>query len=708
MVASPSSSTPAVTVAGRTVTGARDDAEARAVAAAIALPAVAVQNKGHGHAGTAMAMAPLAHVLFQRILRHNPENPQWAGRDRFVLSAGHASLLLYTQLHLCGYGLSLDDIARSRTLDALTPGHPELGHTDGVDMSTGPLGQGVAGAVGMALAARRDAALHAPGAATGLWHPTVFVLAGDGCLQEGVSGEASSLAGTLGLDNLVLIWDDNRITIDGGTDIAFAEDVRARYRAYGWRVLEIEDFRDLAGIETVLRAAAERTGVPTLVAVRSVIGAPAPHRAGTPAAHSGGFGADEVAAVLEALGYPGDATLTELVDDEILAVTREAVARGRALERDWNVAREKWAQQHPELAEARGRLEASAAAPAVLGHRVPDATEPLAILDAIALPEEGETAATRKTNGQVIRALQQWGGLWGGSADLSDSTNVSVPGGAVAASNPGGEFIPFGIREHAMAAVLNGIALHGLWRPFGSTYLAFSDYQRPSIRLAALMGLPALHIYTHDSVAVGEDGPTHQPVEQIASLRTVPGLSVIRPADAAEVVAAWRRLLAAPDGPAALILSRQDLPALPAPADLAEGVRNGGYVRWQHADGWALALIATGSEVSVALEAARALAADGVAVRVVSVPSVEWFAASDRAWQESVLPDALTARVAVEAARGDAWYRWVGREGRVVSIETFGESGAGAEVMERRGITVDAVLTAAREVLAQREAARPA
>jgi len=676
------------------------------VAAAIALPAVAVQDKGHGHAGTAMAMAPLAHVLFQRILRHNPRDPRWEGRDRFLLSAGHASLLLYTQLYLTGYDVTLDDIAKSRTLDARTPGHPELGHTAGVEMSTGPLGQGIASAVGLALAIRRDADLH--GGGSGVWDATVYALVGDGCLQEGVSGEAASLAGTLGVDNLVVIWDDNGITIDGETDVAFGEDVRARFRAYGWRVLEVDDFRDLHEIERVLTVARERAGAPTLVAVRSVIGAPAPHRAGTPAAHSGGFGAEEVAAVLDVLGYSSTASLRDLVDEEILEVTRAAIGRGEELEQEWNTARIAWRTQHSDLASARAGLERSAAVATAIDVRRPDADVPLALLDALMLPDEGTSVPTRKTNGDVIQALQQWGGLWGGSADLSESTNVAVPGTAVGADAPGGDFIAFGIREHAMAAILSGIALHGLWRPFGSTYLAFSDYQRPSIRLAALMGLPAVYVYTHDSVAVGEDGPTHQPVEQIASLRTVPGLDVVRPADAHEVVAAWRRLLSAPAGPVALILSRQNLPTLPVVADLTRGVSNGGYVRWQHGSGDDLALIATGSEVSLAVDAARALADDGVAVRVVSMPSVEWFLEADEEWRESVLPERITARVAIEAGRGDAWYRWVGREGRVLGVETFGESGAGAQVMARRGMTAQAVMDAARTVLAQRPAARPA
>lgn len=687
------------TILPDSVLGARHDAERRAVAAAVAIPAHVVQAKGHGHAGTAMAMAPLAHVLFQRILRHDPADPTWEGRDRFVLSAGHASLLLYTQLHLTGYDLELADVAASRQLDARTPGHPELGHTAGVEMSTGPLGQGVASAVGIALAARRDEALH--GAGTGVFDPTVFVLAGDGCLQEGVSGEASSLAGTLGLENLVLIWDDNRITIDGGTDGAFDEDVRARYAAYGWRVLEIEDFRDLAEIERVLSAAKERAGRPTLVAVRSTIGWPSKGIGGTPAAHSGGFGDDEVAAVKTALGIAADASLDDLVTPEVLTVTRRALARGARLHGEWRDAYAAWMESAPGRVMMR-RCSGVAGWHADGGFAGALAMEAgLAELDAVEAPEEGASVATRATNGAVLQALQQWGGLFGGSADLSGSTSVAVPGEAMSRANPGGDFVHFGVREHAMAAILSGIALHGLWRPYASTYLAFSDYQRPALRLQALMGLPAIHVYTHDSVAVGEDGPTHQPVEQVAALRTIPGLDVVRPADGREVLAAWRRILAAPTGPTALVLSRQGLPVLPARADLDESVAHGGYVAWQHGDGSDVALIATGSEVQLALAAAQALAAEGVAARVVSMPCVEWFADAPAEWRDEVLPPTLRARVAIEAGRGDAWWRWVGIDGRVVSIDEFGESGAGDQVMARRGMTTDAVLAAAREVLAR-------
>ncbi|GAB2530638.1 transketolase family protein [Paramicrobacterium agarici] len=669
------------------VRGARDESEKRAVAAAIAIPPVVVQAKSHGHAGTAMAMAPLAHTLFHRVLRHNPANPGWEGRDRFILSAGHASLLLYTQLHLSGYDVTLDDIAKSRTLDARTPGHPELGVTPGIEMSTGPLGQGFASAVGLALALRRDAALHDAG--EGVWGSTVFTLAGDGCLEEGVSAEAASLAGTLGIDNLVAIWDDNRITIDGATDLAFSEDVRGRFRAYGWNVLEIEDFRDLDEIERALERARSTLGAPTLVAVRSVIASPSEKIGGTSAGHAGALGAEETRTVLETLGFDPNATLDDLIDDDTYAVTREAKRRGERLEREWTVRLNAWRSRHPELASQRDRLAAAA----------PD--EASSALDTVPLPDEGQPVATRKTNGAVVAALARAGLVFGGSADLSGSTNVALPGDAVTADNPGGDFVHFGIREHAMAAILSGIALHGLWRPYGSTYLAFSDYQRPSIRLAALMGLPATYIYTHDSVAVGEDGPTHQPVEQIASLRTVPGLAVVRPADAAEVVSAWKAVVSLPPAPTAFILSRQDVPVLAHRDDLDAKVRNGAYVAWQEGAGNDVALIATGSEVALAIEAARDLAREGVTSRVVSMPCVEWFERSSAEWQESVLPTAMRARVAVEAGCGDAWYRWVGREGNVVSVDEFGESGAGDEVLARKGVTVSAIVAAAYDSLAQ-------
>lgn len=683
-------------VSGASVCGMRQqDArlDSRAVASATAIPAHVVQAKGHGHGGTAMALAPFAHVLFQRVARHNPADPQWLGRDRIVLSAGHASLLLYVQYYLTGYGLELDDIAKSRSLDSRTPGHPERGETPGVEMSTGPLGQGVGSAVGMALAARKEAAEFSAG--TTVFDHTVWVIAGDGCLQEGISSEASSLAGTLGLDNLVLVWDDNRVTIDSTTDESFGEDVRARYRAYGWRVIAVDDATDLDAIEEALLAAADRgsaQGRPTLVALRSTIGAPSTTFGGTPAAHAGGFGDAEVAAIKQELGFAADATLEQLVEPDVLEYTRGAVDRGRDLQAAWESRFAQWQAKHPDSASRWARFREGA-----------DVEASLAILGDVeaAIPAPGSPLATRKTNGAVIQALGPGANLWGGSADLAGSTNVAVPGRPVSGANPGGEFIRFGIREHAMAAILSGIALHGPWRPFGSTYLAFSDYQRPSMRLAALMGLPVVYVYTHDSVAVGEDGPTHQPVEQIAGLRLVPGLDVVRPADGAEVVAAWRRMLARPEAPTALILSRQDVPVLHERPGLDESVARGGYVLWQQDAGDELAIIATGSEVSLALAAARELAGDGVAVRVVSMPCVEWFEASDPGYRESVLPESLRARVAVEAGRGGAWYRWVGLDGEVVGVETFGESGSGAQVLARRGITEAAVVDAGRRSLAR-------
>lgn len=660
-------------------TTARSHDDDRAVAAARAIALTVVEGKGHGHAGTAMGAAPLAHVLFQHVLRHDPSDPSWQGRDRFILSAGHASLLLYIQLHLTGYDLGLDEIGSARQFGSRTPGHPEIDVTPGVEMSTGPLGQGVASAVGVA-AASRHASEALDGDAEPMFDPTIWVLAGDGCLQEGVSAEASSLAGTLGLDNLVLIWDDNGITIDGPTSVAFSEDVRARYRAYGWRVLEIDDVEDLDAVRDVLTEAAARTGRPTLVAARSDIGFPAPHRRGTSAAHAGAFGAQEFSDTMAALGYPADATLASLVTDDVREHTLRAAARGRALRGEWDAALAARDAERPDLLSRRRAMHDSTA----------QVTAALAAIDA--LPPVADVA-TRTASGEVLTAVHAAVPLWGGSADLAGSTSVAVPGETFGPTCYGGSSVAFGIREHAMAAFASGVALHGLWRPYASTYLAFSDYMRPALRLAALMELPTIMVFTHDSVAVGEDGPTHQPIEQVASLRTVPGMSVVRPADAAETRAVWRRVIAEPDGPVSLILSRQTLPCLPEAGDAARG----GRVVLTHGDGMGVALIATGSEVHVAVEAARALAAEGHSVRVVSMPCVEWFEAQDSDYRESVLPRAVRARVAVEAGVGAAWWRYAGDAGRVVSVESFGVSGPGARVMEHLGITVEAVISAAHE-----------
>ncbi|MQA96583.1 MAG: transketolase [Streptosporangiales bacterium] len=678
-----------MTDAVRGRTGA-DGAVERAIDTARVLPLDVVEAKGNGHAGTAMALAPVAHLLFQEFLRHDPADPHWRGRDRFVLSAGHASLLLYTQLYLTGYGLTVDDLRRTRRLGSLTPGHPEYGHTAGVEMTTGPLGQGVAAAVGMAMAARHERALLDPEPAPGasVFDRTVWVLAGDGDLQEGVSGEASSLAGALGLGDLVLLWDDNRISIDGPTGLSFTEDVPERYRAYGWHVQVVPDGEDLDALRAAFLAAQEERTRPSFIAVRTVIGAPAPNHGGTAAAHAGPFGAVEVAEVKRALGMDPEASF--VVPEEVLATTRRAVDRGARLQAEWDADYVAWLGAHPERADLARRLGDG---------RLPEGWEK-------ALPDlDDAPRATRAAGGAVLEALTgALPELWGGSADLTESTNVAFPGRAdFSAADPAGSAIHFGIREHAMAAVLSGIALWGGFRPYGTTYLAFSDYMRPAIRLAALMGLPVTYVFTHDSVSVGEDGPTHQPVEQLWGLRGVPGLDVVRPADAAETVAAWRHVLSRAGGlrPTAFAYGRHKSPALDHTGhDVAEAVARGGYVLADAPAGRPeVLLLATGGEVALAVEARERLAAEGVQARVVSLPSLEWFAEQDEAYRDSVLPPDVGARVSVEAGTAQGWWRYLGTYGEAVSVETYGLSGPGPEVLEARGITVGAVVEAARRSL---------
>lgn len=664
----------------------------RAVAAAIAAPAHVVTAKGNGHAGTAMALAPLAYVLHQRVLRLDPADPGWRWRDRLVLSAGHASLLLYVQGVLSGTGLEPADLARSRAFGSRTPGHPELGVTPGIDCSTGPLGQGVAAAVGMAIAALRERAVI--GAGDPAFDRTVWCIAGDGCLEEGISHEAASLAGTLELENLVLCWDDNRITIDGTTRESVREDVRARFAAYGWRVLECEDAADLDAIERVLLEARERDGRPTLVAFRTTIGAPAPGIEGTPKAHAGGLSEDDLRAVKASLGFAPDASLEELLDPELLAASRRAAKeRGRGRREEHEAALAAWRERDPEGAEALDRFLSG------------EVSAELAALAALPTLERGASVATRSATGEVLAAFCAASPrVWGGSADLAGSTSVAVPGERFERARPDGAFVRFGIREHAMAGVLSGMAIDGPWRPFGSTYLAFSDYMRPALRLAALMRAPLLAVFTHDSVFVGEDGPTHQPVEQLAALRTIPDLDVVRPADAGEARAVWRRILERPDGPTAIVGSRQGLPVLERDADADEGARRGGYVLRRLGPGLdgagdgagdELAILASGSEVALALEAAGRLAADGVPVRVVSMPCVEWFEQEDAAYREGVLGGGIPV-LAVEAGRRDAWFRWADE---VVGIDEFGVSGAGDVVAKHLGLTADAVVEAARGLL---------
>lgn len=659
------------------------DREAIAVARALAMDAV--EAAGSGHPGTAMALAPVAHLLYQRHLRHDPAHPDWEGRDRFILSCGHASILQYTQLYLTGYGLELEDLRRFRQLDSRTPGHPELGHTAGVETTTGPLGQGVATAVGMAMALKRDAHRLSGADASGLPDRTVWVLASDGDLQEGISYEAGALAGRHRLDNLVVIWDDNSIQIEGGTDLATHEDTGARFAAQGWSVRHVglgpDGDIDTAALDAALTEARAERGAPALIVLKSQIAWPAPHAVNTPAAHGAPLGAAEVAATKERLGVaPEPFTVPEAV----LAHTRGALARGTELRHAWDEALTGWATAHPERAAARA-------------HAI-TAPTPADIADALPGFTPGDTIAPRDASGTVIQELSAaLPRLWGGSADLGDSNRTTIKdGGSFLPEAPAGRNTHWGVREHAMAAALNGIALIGYDTPFAGTFLVFSDYQRPSLRLAALMRLPVIHIWSHDSVALGADGPTHQPIEHLAALRAMPGLTVVRPADATETAAAWAAALGH-RGPVGLVLARQGLPVLPtAPATVREGVARGAY---PVADGTDVLLLASGSEVALALAARENLAGQGVSARVVSVPSKEWFLAQDRAYRDSVLPPAVRARVVVEAASPFGWHDLLGEAGTTVTIDDFGLSASAGDALEAKGMTVEAVTTAALDSL---------
>ncbi len=669
-----------------------------AVRHARVLPLDVVQAKGSGHGGTAVGLTPVLYVLFQEVLRHDPATPQWEGRDRFVLSAGHTSLSLYVQLYLSGYGLEMDDLRAMRTLGSLTPGHPEWGHTDGVETTTGPLGQGVANAVGLAMAARRTAALLQPEApfADSLFGRRTWCLASDGDLQEGVSHEAAALAGALALEGLVVIWDDNGISIEGDTDVAFTEDVAARFRAYGWETLEIDDAEDADLVRRVLTAAAEVTGRPVLVRLRTRIGHPMPHVGGTAGAHAGAPGADEVAATKRLLGLDPEAHFA--MPDELLHHTRDVSRRGSELRAGWEQQVAHWREAHPEGARLHDLLRDQRVTP-----------EALAALEELrASPKE---VATRIASAAVLDAV--WPHLpwwWGGSADLAESNGVALAGARSfvrpgLGSNqwpggPDGTLVHFGIREHAMGGVLNGIALDGRSRPFGATFFVFSDYMRPAVRLAALMQLPVTYVWSHDSVAVGEDGPTHQPVEQLWAHRAIPGLAVARPADSVETVDVWRRVLTRPEGPTALVLSRQGLPVVTAHVGADEGAARGAYVV-ADSDGTLEAIvIATGSEVAVALAAREQLAGE-IAVRVVSAPCLEWFAAEPADYRDDVLPPTVTARVSVEAGTDTGWHRYVGFAGETVSVEQFGASGRGDQVLAERGITLAAVVDAVRRTVSR-------
>ncbi|MFE6769426.1 transketolase [Streptomyces griseus] len=683
------------------------DVDQRAVDTARVLAADAVQKVGNGHPGTAMSLAPAAYTLFQKVMRHDPADAEWTGRDRFVLSAGHSSLTLYIQLYLAGYGLELDDLKAFRTWGSKTPGHPEYGHTTGVETTTGPLGQGVANAVGMAMAARYERGLFDPEAAPGTspFDHMVWVVAGDGCLQEGISAEASSLAGHQKLGNLVLLWDDNHISIEGDTETAVSEDTIKRYEAYGWHVQRVDQLPsgdlDPAGLYAALQAAKAETERPSFIAARSIIAWPAPNAQNTEAAHGSALGDDEVAATKRVLGFDPEQTFE--VSDEVIGHTRQALDRGREARAEWDKSFAAWRTANPERAASFDRIAAG---------ELPEGWE-----EKLPVFEPGKGLATRAASGKVLQALGEIvPELWGGSADLAGSNNTTIDktssflpaGNPLPEADPYGRTIHFGIREHAMAAAMNGIALHGNTRIYGGTFLVFSDYMRNAVRLSALMHLPVTYVWTHDSIGLGEDGPTHQPVEHLAALRAIPGLNIVRPADANETAIAWREILrrytkvfgkGAPHG---LALTRQGVPTYEANEDAAKG----GYVLFEaespsgQSTEPQVLLIATGSEVHVAVEAREQLQAAGVPTRVVSMPSVEWFEEQDQAYKDSVLPPSVKARVAVEAGIGLTWYRYVGDAGRIISLEHFGAS-ADAKVLFREfGFTAENVAAAARESLA--------
>jgi transketolase len=642
----------------------------KAIACARALAADAVQNAGHGHPGTAMALAPAAYLLFQKHLRHNPANAEWAGRDRFVLSIGHSSLTLYTQLLYSGYGLEMDDLRAFRQLGSLTPAHPEYGHTAGVETTTGPLGQGVGMAVGMAMAAKR---IHAT-TGSELFDPTIWALAGDGCLQEGVTSEACSLAGHLGLGNLVVIYDDNHISIDGNTNLAFTEDVSARFRAYGWDVIEVplgdEGDIDIVTLDAAMIEARDKRVRPTLIRMRSTIAWPAPKSRNTAKAHGSPIGAEDVAATKVLLGLDPDASFQ--LPEEVLAHTRRVRDRGAALEADWNAAVAQWRAADPESSAAYDALFATD-------------------VDVTSFPtfEPGSKLATRQASGKVLNAIAtDMPSLFGGSADLGESNLTYLEGlGAYSVENRLGRNIHFGIREHAMGAIMNGLALFG-FHAYGGTFLVFANYMLGAVRLSALMQVPTTYVWTHDSIGLGEDGPTHQPIETLWSLRAIPDFAVVRPADANETAAAWRHLIAS-GRPTGLVLSRQAIETVTTP-EAAANITRGAYVLHDVHEPQAV-VIATGSEVGLALEAANQLSIHGIATRVVSAPCLEWFDAQPAEYRESVLPAAITNRVSVEAGATQGWYKYAKTP---IGVDSFGASGAPDLLYRQFGITVDAIVAA--------------
>jgi transketolase len=658
-----------------------------------------------------MSLAPAAYLLFQRVMRRDPSDSEWIGRDRFILSVGHSSLTQYIQFYLGGYGLELEDLEALRTWGSKTPGHPEYGHTDGIEITTGPLGQGLASAVGFAYASRYERGLFDPDAAPGTspFDHFVYVIAGDGDMQEGITNEASSLAGHQELGNLVVIYDSNQISIEDDTNIAFTEDVHARYLALGWDVQVVdwkktgEYIEDVEALNDAIEAAKGVTDKPSLIILKTIIGWPAPKKQNSGKAHGSALGAEEIASIKKILNFDPEKNFQ--VDADVLEHTREAVERGKVAHEEWNVQFDAWAEANPERKALLDR---------VLAGDLPEGVE-----EALPVFEAGKDVSTRAASGKVINAIAPLvPELWGGSADLAESNLTTIEGGGSFVpekwsthewtGNPYGRVLHFGIREHAMGAILNGIVLHGNTRPFGGTFLIFSDYMRPAVRLAALMKAPAIYVWTHDSVALGEDGPTHQPVEQLTALRAIPGLDVIRPADANETAYAWKTVLERRNGPAGLALSRQNLPVFErgdgdATGDTfasAKNVAKGAYILAEAPGGTPdLIFIATGSEVQIAVEAREVLRADGINARVVSAPSLEWFEEQDEAYRESVLPSGVKARVSIEAGIALGWRGYVGDAGRSVSIEHFGASADYKTLFSKFGITTEAAVAAARDSL---------
>jgi len=668
----------------------------QAVAYARALAADAVQKVGNGHPGTAMSLAPVAYNLFQRHLVHDPSDAQWLGRDRFILSCGHSSLTLYIQLYLSGYGLEMKDLESFRTWGSLTPGHPEYGHTAGVEMTTGPLGQGVATAVGMAMAARYERGLLDPHTAAqqSIFDHTIWVICSDGDLQEGVSAEAHSLAGTQELGNLNVIYDDNRISIEGDTHNAFTEDVSARYRAYGWHVIDVaaasDGSVDIAALDAAMVAAKKENSKPSLIRMKSVIAWPAPKARGTAASHGSALGEEEIKQTKVALGLNPDEHFAMPAD--VLTHARLVKTRGAEARAQWNAKFDQWKASNPDKATLLDRLQ-TRSLPAGWDSKLP-----------VFAP--GKDVATRAASGEVINAIAAvLPEFWGGSADLAGSNNTSIKGGgsflpassSIEGADPYGRIIHFGIREHAMASILNGITLHGLTRSFGGTFAVFSDYMRPAVRLAALMQIPATFVWTHDSIGVGEDGPTHQPIEHFAALRAIPGLDVIRPGDANEVTEAWKKIITR-DRACGILLSRQNLPVFDRTVcEPASGTAHGAYVLKDLPHPKAI-LIATGSEVSLAIDAQTALAADGINVRVVSAPCLEWFVEQDQSYRNSVLSPGVV-KISIEVGIAQGWRELIGDSGVAISLEHYGASADAKRLFKEFGFSVENVVAQVKKAI---------